>query len=67
MKSWKTTVTGVCTILVAVGGALQAMFDGNTATNPDWTAVIAAVTAGLGLITARDNNVTSEDVGAAKK
>ena len=64
MKSWKTTVSGIGAILAAVGGALSAMFDGNALTNPDWTAVIAAVVAGIGLIAARDNKVTSEDVGA---
>lgn len=67
MKSWKTTVGGIGAILASVGGALQALFDGNPLTNPDWTAVSAAVMAGIGLISARDNNVTSEDVGAAKK
>ena len=64
MKSWKTTVSGIGAILAAVGGAMTALFDGNAATNPDWTAVIAAVVAGFGLIFARDNKVTSEDAGA---
>ena len=64
MKSWKTTVTGVCSILVVVATALKALFDNDPATNPDWSAVIAGVTAGLGLIAARDNNVTSEQAGA---
>ena len=64
MKSWKTTVTGLGTILAAIAGALVLFFDGKPETNPDWTAVIAAVTAGLGLIFARDNNVTSEKAGA---
>jgi hypothetical protein len=31
---------------------------------PDWGAVAAAVMAGIGLIAARDNNVTSEQAGA---
>ncbi len=64
MKSWKTTVMGICAILVAVAGAVKLAIDGDPATNPDWTAVCAAVAAGIGLITARDNKVTSEDVGA---
>lgn len=62
--SWKTTMGGVGAILAAVGGALNLMFDGNPATNPDWTIVIAAVTTGIGLIFARDNNKSSEDVNA---
>jgi len=63
MKSWKTTAAGVAAILSAIAGAVTAITDSNPATNPDWTAVIAAVTAGLGLLFARDNKVTSEDVG----
>lgn len=61
-KSWKTTASGVSAIIAAVAGAAQLMLDNNPATNPDWTAVIAAVTAGFGLIFARDNDKRSEDV-----
>ena len=64
MKSWKTTVMGVCAILTALAGAVSLLADGDPATSPDWTAVCAAVAAGIGLIAARDNRVTSEDVGA---
>ena len=63
-KSWKTTAAGIGAILVAVGSALTAMFDADPATTADWGAVIAAVIAGIGLITARDNNVSSEQAGA---
>lgn len=61
--SWKTTAAGIGAILVAVGGAMSAMFDADPATVPDWGAVIAAIIAGIGLITARDNNVSSEQAG----
>lgn len=63
-KSWKTTVTGFGSILVAVIGAIITVTDGNPATNPDWTAVIAAITAGFGLIAARDNGVSTEEARA---
>jgi hypothetical protein len=63
VKSWKTTVFGICSILVALGGAVKLLVDGDPATNPDWTAVLAAVAAGIGLIAARDNKVSSEDAG----
>lgn len=62
--SWKTTAGGVAAILAAVGGAITALTDGNPSTNPDWSTVIAAVTAGLGLLFARDHNVSSEEAGA---
>jgi len=61
-KSWKTTASGVSAIIAAVAGAAQLMLDNNPSTNPDWTAVIAAVTAGFGLVFARDNDKRSEDV-----
>ena len=54
MKNTKTTLAGVGAILVAVGGALKALFDGDASTNVDLTTTIAAVTAGIGLIWAKD-------------
>lgn len=64
MKSWKTTVAGVLTAIIPVLNAVQAFIDGDPATVPDWGLAIAAVTAGLGLIFARDNSVSSEEAGA---
>ena len=40
--------------MVAVGGALKALFDGDPSSNVDLAATIAAVTAGVGLIAAKD-------------
>lgn len=62
--SWKTSAAGIGAILVAVGSALTSMFDADPATIPDWGAVVAAVIAGIGLLAARDNNVSSEAAGA---
>jgi hypothetical protein len=64
MKSWKTTLTGIAAILTAVGAALTAIFDNNPNTTIDVAVTASAVMAGIGLIFARDNNVTSEDAGA---
>ena len=54
MKNTKTTLAGVGAILIAVGGALKAVFDNDPTTNLDITTTIAAVTAGIGLIWAKD-------------
>jgi hypothetical protein len=61
MKSYKTTLAGIAAILVAAASVLTGLSDG---TAVDWTAVIGAVIAGIGLIAARDHNVTSEQAGA---
>lgn len=62
-KSWKTTTAGIGAILVAWGSALTAMFDNDPTTTADWGAVFAAVIAGIGLLAARDNDVSSEQAG----
>ena len=54
MKNTKTTLAGIGAILVAVGGALKVLFDSDPSTNLDITTTIAAVTAGIGLIWAKD-------------
>lgn len=54
MKNTKTTLAGIGAILVAIGGALKAVFDNDPTTSFDLAATIAAVTAGFGLIMAKD-------------
>lgn len=54
MKNAKTTTLGIATIVTAIGSAVIALIDGDPATTFDIAAVIAAVTAGLGLIMAKD-------------
>jgi hypothetical protein len=54
----KTTLAGIGSILAAVGFALKAIFDNDPATNVDIGATIAAVTAGIGLIAAKDAKPT---------
>lgn len=63
-KSWQTTAAGVITALIAILSAVGAIIDGDPATNPNWEMTVAAVTTAIGLILARDNNKTSESVGA---
>jgi|TARA_R110000868_G_scaffold223216_10_gene475090 hypothetical protein len=64
MKSWKTSLTGIAAILTAVGAAIMALMDNDPATVIDVAATAAAIMAGVGLIFARDNNVSSEAAGA---
>jgi hypothetical protein len=53
-KNPKTTVLGIATILTAVSSAVIALLDNDPATVFDVASVVAAVTAGLGLILAKD-------------
>ena len=54
MKNTKTTIAGIGAILAAIGGALKALFDGDPSTNVDLTVTVSAITAGIGLIMAKD-------------
>lgn len=58
--SWRTTTTGIVTVLIAVCNFVLGMVNN---TPVDIATTIAAITSGLGLVFARDNKVTSEDVG----
>lgn len=55
---------GIIAVVTALTNAASALFDNDPATLVDLDTTITAVTAGLGLIFARDNKVSSEDVGA---
>lgn len=62
LKNWKTTITGVLAIIAAVTGAATALMNNHPV---DWPSVIGAVTAGIGLITAKDSNVTGGTIPQA--
>lgn len=47
-------MAGIGAILVAVGAALKALFDGDPTTTFDLTSTVAAISAGIGLILAKD-------------
>lgn len=61
--SWKTTVAGIMALVIAVATAISLLVDGDPETMPDWN-VVAEAAIGLGLLFARDNNKSSESVGA---
>lgn len=67
MKSWRTAWAGIAAILTVVANAVKALTDNDPTTNVDVATTIAAIAAGIGLITARDNLVTSETSGAKEK
>jgi len=61
MKSWKTTIAGIAAIVTAIASAAGAWAAGQPV---DFTATATAIMAGIGLIAARDNAVSSEQAGA---
>lgn len=61
--SYRTSILGIIAIVTALTNAAQAIFDGDPATVFDLDTTIAAVAAGIGLIVARDKNVSSEAQG----
>ena len=67
MKSWKTTLCGVLgAVAAAITLVAQPLLDADPATVPQWGPFSVAVTAAFGLLFARDNDKSSEDVGAGK-
>ena len=63
--SWKTTAAGLVVILLAILTQARNLLDSDPATVFDLDAVLAAG-AGIGLLFARDNNVSSEQAGVKK-
>lgn len=60
--SWKTTIAGVIAFAIIALQAAQLLLDGDPNTNPDWNLVVAEAMIMIGLLTARDNDKTSEEV-----
>lgn len=61
--SWRTTLSGLLTILATIGHVADAILAGKPI---DWTIAMTGITTGIGLLTARDNKVSSEQAGAIK-
>ncbi len=59
--SWKTTLFGAGGLVSVLAGALQHWAAGQPV---DWNLVIAAALPAIGLIFARDNDITSKQAGA---
>lgn len=66
MKSWQTTLIGICGAVGAILVGVYAQFDGDPATVANWMQIAAQAATSLGIGTlARDHGVTSEAAGAA--
>ena len=65
MKSWKTTAAAVIGFVVLLLNAATQILDEDPATNPDYGAIGTAGAALVGLLFARDNDVSSEKAGAS--
>ena len=63
MKSWQTSASAIIAAVIIVLTAGQALLDGNPETSPNWNLVVTEIVLAIGLLRARDNNKTSEDVG----
>lgn len=61
--NWKTTLLGIGTIGVSLFGALVALVDGDPATTVNVEVTVAQIMLGLGMITARDADKSSQDSG----
>lgn len=65
--SWKTTAAGVAALIAVIATAITAQFDGDPATIAEWGGVITAVFVALGFAASRDNDKSSEEVGASSE
>lgn len=61
--SWTTKLAGGLSLITLIGNAAIMIFDGNPATNPDWSIFFPAIVTAWGVVTARQNTVSSQDVG----
>lgn len=67
-SSWKTSLCGLLTIAAsAITLIAIPLLDADPLTVPNYTTFVAALTAGIGLLLARDNDKTSAAVGATTK
>lgn len=61
--AWKTKGTAIAALVTIIGPMAKLLLDGDPKTNPDWNTSIPLILAALGVLFARQNNQSSEDVG----
>ena len=59
--SWKTTVGGIVAFIAILAPQMQTLLDNDAATNPDWNLIIAAGSALMAALFARDADKSTED------
>ena len=64
LKSWKTSLAGILQFLAIAAAQISTLFDADPTTNPEWSLVVASFVTLVGLLRARDNDVSSEAAGA---
>jgi len=62
--SWKTTAAGIFAILGGLGTILHGVL---TEEPTQWEVALTSIASGIGLLCARDNNRSSEDVGVQRR
>jgi len=66
LVSWKTTLAGVSAILVSLGTLAGAVSSEGGISSEMLTATITGIVTGIGLLTARDSDKSSQDTGARR-
>ncbi len=64
MTSPKTSAAALLAVVIAIAATAYSFLDGDPSTMPDWTLVGIAISAAIGFFYSRDNDKTSENVGA---
>lgn len=62
--SWQPKALGALGLLIALANAGKALLDGDPGTNIDVTSIMAQITTCIALFTVRQDNKSSEQVGA---
>lgn len=63
LTSWRTTLTACILAIDAILHATSVIIDSDPTTNPDWNTVVVLLVAAVGLLFARDANVSSKMSG----
>ena len=66
-KSWKTSACGLAALVLAAWGSVPVAMDDDPLTKVDYTNTGALLGLAIAAMFARDNDKSSEDVGAKKK